>query len=81
MIQEAEEYAESDRERNGGEAHCAESLTVEAERELKQVALDFDAVCRNRRQRIEPGNRESLAQDNDRGIDQPMLTFKMPSMS
>jgi len=26
---------------NGREAHCAESLTVEAERELKQVALDF----------------------------------------
>jgi len=50
----------------------AESLTVEAERELKQVALDLGCsllaianglkACRELR--------ESLAQDNDRGIDQ-----------
>jgi len=43
---------------NGGEA-LAESLTVEAERELKQVALDFGMqFARNRRQRIESLSRE-----------------------
>jgi molecular chaperone DnaK len=76
MIQEAKEYAESDRERKQRveKRTRAESLTVEAERELKQVALDFGMqFARNRRQRIESLSRElreSLAQDNDRGIDQ-----------
>lgn len=76
MIQEALEYADSDRERKQRveKRTRAESLTVEAERELKQVALDFGMqFARNRRQRIETiavELRESLAQDNDRGIDQ-----------
>ena len=76
MLQEALEYAESDRERKQRveKRTRAESLTAEAERELKQVALDFGMqFARNRRQRIETiaaELRESLAQDNDRGIDQ-----------
>jgi len=53
---------------NGGEAHCAESLTVEAERELKQVALDFGcsllAIAANGLKACRE-LRESLAQDND----------------
>ena len=76
MLQEALEYAESDRERKQRveKRTRAESLTAEAERELKQVALDFGMqFARNRRQRIETiaaELRESLAQNNDRGIDQ-----------
>jgi len=48
MIQEALNM--QTRPRTQTTVQRAESLTVEAERELKQVALDF---ARNRRQRIE----------------------------
>jgi len=71
MIQEAlNMQTQTANANNGREAHCAESLTVEAERELKQVALDFGMQFA-RRQRIETiavELRESLAQDNDREL-------------
>ncbi len=75
-IREAEQYAELDRERKERveKRTRAESLILEAERQLKDVALDFGMqFARSRRQRIETLNRElrqSLEQDNDRGIDQ-----------
>jgi len=59
----------------------AESLTVEAERELKQVALDlmqFAAIANGLKGRE---LRESLAQDNDRGIDQSYADLQDASMS
>lgn len=75
-IREAEQYADLDRERKERveKRTRAESLILEAERQLKDVALDFGMqFARSRRQRIETLNRElrqSLEQDNDRGIDQ-----------
>lgn len=76
MVQEAEKYANSDRKRKERveKRTRAEALTLEAERELKQVALDFGMqFARNRRQRIEVlvrQLRDYLNQDSDRGIDQ-----------
>ncbi len=76
MVEEAEKYANSDRKRKERveKRTRAEALTLEAERELKQVALDFGMqFARNRRQRIEVlirQLREYLNQDSDRGIDQ-----------
>ena len=76
MIQEAEQYANSDRERKERveKRTRAEALTLTAERRLKEVALDFGMqFARGRRQRIEALIREvrdSLAQDDDRRIDQ-----------
>jgi molecular chaperone DnaK len=75
-IREAEEYADLDRQRKERveKRTRAESLTVEAERQLKEVALDFGLqFARGHRQRIENlirELRESLQQNNDRGIDQ-----------
>jgi len=75
-IREAEQYADLDRERKERveKRTRAESLILEAERQLKDVALDFGMqFARSRRQRIETLNRElrqSLEKDNDRGIDQ-----------
>ena len=76
MLQEAEQYAESDRERKERveKRTRAAALILQAERQLKDVGLDFGMqFARNRRQRIEAiavELREHLARDDDRGIDQ-----------
>lgn len=75
-IQDAEKYADLDRQRKERveKRTRAESLTVEAERQLKEVALDFGLqFARSYRQRIEGLVRElrdSLKQNNERLIDQ-----------
>lgn len=82
MVQEAEKYANSDRKRKERveKRTRAEALTLEAERELKQVALDFGMqFARNRRQRIEVlvrQLRDYLNQDSDRGIEQSYADLK-----
>ncbi len=82
MIQEAEEYADSDRERKERveKRNRAEALILQAERQLKEVGLDFGSqFARNRRQRIQSiaaELREHLAQDDDRGIDQSYAALK-----
>ena len=76
MIREAEEYADSDRERKERveKRNRAEALIFKAERQLREVAMDFGTqFARGHRQRIESMSRElrdSLAQDDDRRIDQ-----------
>ncbi len=76
MIQEAEEYADIDRERKERveKRTRAEALTLAAERRLRDIGMDFGMqFARGRRQRIESLIREvrdSLAQNNDRKIDQ-----------
>ena len=76
MIQAAEAAAASDRQRRErvDKRNRAESLILEAERQLREVALDFGMqFARSHRQRIEALSlelRDSLTQDNDRGIDQ-----------
>lgn len=76
MIKDAEEFAEVDRQRKERveKRTRAESMTGEAERYLKEVALDFGMqFARSYRQRIENLIRElrdSLKQNDDRLIDQ-----------
>lgn len=76
MIKDAEEFAAVDRQRKERveKRTRADSMTVEAERYLKNVALDFGMqFARSYRQRIENLIRElrdSLKQNDDRGIDQ-----------
>jgi len=69
---------------NNGEAHRAESLTVEAERELKQVALDFGcsllAIAANGL-KAQAGNPRVWRKIMIGALTNPMLTFKMRSMS
>ena len=75
MIQEAEEYAETDRlQRERVEKrNRAEALTFQAERLLREVALDFGMqFARERRRRIEAlvqELRDGLEQGDERGID------------
>ena len=75
MIQEAEEFAETDRlQRERVEKrNRAEALTFQAERLLREVALDFGMqFARDRRRRIEglvQELRDYLAQADERGID------------
>jgi len=75
MIQEAEEFAETDRlQRERVEKrNRAEALTYQAERLLREVALDFGMqFARDRRRRIESliqELRDYLAQADERGID------------
>jgi molecular chaperone DnaK len=75
MIQEAEEYAETDRlQRERVEKrNRAEALTFQAERLLREVALDFGMqFARDRRRRIEglvQELRDYLEQSDERGID------------
>lgn len=75
MIQEAEEYAETDRlQRERVEKrNRAEALTFQAERLLREVALDFGMqFARDRRRRIEglvQELRDYLEQGDERGID------------
>lgn len=75
MIQEAEEYAETDRlQRERVEKrNRAEALTFQAERLLREVALDFGMqFARERRRRIEAlvqELRDGLERGDERGID------------
>lgn len=75
MIQEAEEFAETDRlQRERVEKrNRAEALTFQAERLLREVALDFGMqFARDRRRRIESlvqELRDYLEQADERGID------------
>ena len=75
MIQEAEEYAETDRlQRERVEKrNRAEALTFQAERLLREVALDFGMqFARERRRRIEglvQELRDYLERGDERGID------------
>ncbi|MBH8575772.1 molecular chaperone DnaK [Nostocaceae cyanobacterium CENA369] len=76
MIQDAQKYADIDRERKERieKRTRAEGLIGQAERQLREVALEFGMqFSRNRRQRIDSicrELRESLQQNDDRGIDQ-----------
>lgn len=75
MIQEAEEFADTDRlQRERVEKrNRAEALTFQAERLLREVALDFGMqFARDRRRRIEglvQELREHLERGDERGID------------
>ncbi|MCV3216337.1 molecular chaperone DnaK [Plectonema radiosum NIES-515] len=76
MIQDAQKYADEDRERKERveKRTRGEALILSAERQLREVALDFGMqFARNRRQRIDTISRElreNLQKNDDRGIDQ-----------
>ncbi|MBO3462613.1 molecular chaperone DnaK [Aetokthonos hydrillicola Thurmond2011] len=76
MIQDAQKYAEVDRERKERveKRTRSEALILQAERQLREVALDLGMqFARSRRYRIDNicrELRESLKEDDDRGIDQ-----------
>ncbi|MEH1854646.1 MAG: molecular chaperone DnaK [Nostoc sp.] len=76
MIQDAQKYADVDRERKERveKRTRSEALIFQAERQLREVALEFGMqFARNRRQRIDNICRqlkESLKENSDRGIDQ-----------
>lgn len=75
MILEAEQFADSDRSRRERveKKTRAEALTFQAERLLREVALDFGMqFASNHRRRIEnlvQELREHLSRDDERGID------------
>ncbi|MGB7378743.1 MAG: molecular chaperone DnaK, partial [Rivularia sp. (in: cyanobacteria)] len=75
-IQDAEKFADVDRQRKEKveKRTRSEALILQAERQLREVALDFGMqFARNRRQRIDNICRDlkdSLKADDDRGIDQ-----------
>ncbi|AFY53434.1 chaperone protein DnaK [Rivularia sp. PCC 7116] len=75
-IKDAEKFADVDRQRKEKveKRTRSEALILQAERQLREVALDFGMqFARNRRQRIDNicrDLRDSLKQDDDRGIDQ-----------
>ncbi|WP_375468507.1 molecular chaperone DnaK [uncultured Nostoc sp.] len=76
MIQDAQKYADVDRERKERveKRTRSEALIIQAERQLRDVALEFGMqFARSRRQRIDNICRdlkESLKENSDRGIDQ-----------
>ncbi|MCL6750232.1 molecular chaperone DnaK [Nostoc sp. CCCryo 231-06] len=76
MIQDAQKYADVDRERKERveKRTRSEALIFQAERQLREVALEFGMqFARSRRQRIDNICRdlkESLKENSDRGIDQ-----------
>ncbi|MBK1990408.1 molecular chaperone DnaK [Sphaerospermopsis aphanizomenoides BCCUSP55] len=76
MIQDAQKYADVDRERKERveKRTRSEALILQAERQLREVALEMGMqFARNRRQRIDNicrELRESLKDNDDRGIDQ-----------
>ncbi|MEH2084194.1 MAG: molecular chaperone DnaK [Nostoc sp.] len=76
MIQDAQKYADVDRERKERieKRTRSEALIFQAERQLREVALEFGMqFARSRRQRIDNICRqlkESLQENSDRGIDQ-----------
>ena len=82
MVQEAEEYAETDRlQRERVEKrNRAEALTFQAERLLREVALDFGMqFARDRRRRIEglvQELRDYLEQSDERGIDMTQVDLQ-----
>ncbi|MEW5855991.1 MAG: molecular chaperone DnaK [Cyanobacteriota bacterium] len=75
MIQEAEQYASTDRERRERveKRNRAEALAFSAERQLKEVALTFGMqFAAGQRRRIEnmvQELRQSIARDDDRAVD------------
>ncbi|MBV6625690.1 MAG: molecular chaperone DnaK [Rivularia sp. (in: Bacteria)] len=75
-IRDAEKFADVDRQRKEKveKRTRSEALILQAERQLREVALDFGMqFARNRRQRIDNicrDLRDSLKEDDDRGIDQ-----------
>ncbi|NJL11006.1 MAG: molecular chaperone DnaK [Calothrix sp. SM1_7_51] len=75
-IQDAEKFAEQDRARKERveKRTRAEAQILQAERQLREIALDFGmGFARSRRQRIDNICRElkeALQADDDRGIDQ-----------
>jgi len=75
-IRDAEKFADVDRQRKEKveKRTRSEALILQAERQLREVALDFGMqFARNRRQRIDNICRDlkdSLKEDDDRGIDQ-----------
>jgi len=76
MIQDAQKFADVDRERRERveKRTRSEALILQAERQLREVALEMGMqFARNRRQRIDNicrELRESLKENDDRGIDQ-----------
>ena len=76
MIQDAQKYADIDRERKERveKRTQSEALILQAERQLREVGLEFGMqFARSRRQRIDSicrELRESLQENEDRGIDQ-----------
>jgi molecular chaperone DnaK len=76
MLREAEQYAQTDRQKREriDKRNRAEALTFQAERQLREVALDFGMqFASGQRRRIESlvkELRESLKSNDDRGIDQ-----------
>ncbi|MCL6433604.1 MAG: molecular chaperone DnaK [Leptolyngbyaceae cyanobacterium HOT.MB2.61] len=76
MIRDAEEYAETDRlkKEKVEKRNRAESLIVQAERQLREATLDFGmqfvSSYRSRIERSIQQLREALSQNDDRGIDQ-----------
>jgi molecular chaperone DnaK len=76
MIQDAQKFADVDRERKERieKRTRSEALILQAERQLREVALEMGMqFARNRRQRIDNICRElkeSLQANDDRGIDQ-----------
>ncbi|MCC5634736.1 molecular chaperone DnaK [Nostoc sp. CHAB 5844] len=76
MIQDAQKFADVDRERKERveKRTRSEALILQAERQLREVALEFGMqFARSRRQRIDNICRElkeSLQANDDRGIDQ-----------
>jgi molecular chaperone DnaK len=75
MIREAEKFAQLDRERRERveKRNRAETLTNEAERQLKEVALDFGTqfamVHRRRIEALVQELRDAIARDDDRRLD------------
>ncbi|MCZ2200876.1 molecular chaperone DnaK [Cylindrospermopsis raciborskii] len=76
MIQDAQKFADVDRERRERveKRTRSEALILQAERQLREVALEMGMqFARNRRQRIDNicrELRESLKENDDRGTDQ-----------
>ncbi len=81
-IRDAEKFAEVDRQRKEKveKRTRAEALILQAERQLREVALDFGmGFGRSRRQQIDRicrELRESLQQNDDRGIDQAYVDLQ-----
>ncbi|MEB3212254.1 MAG: molecular chaperone DnaK [Leptolyngbyaceae bacterium] len=75
MLQEAEQFADYDREKRDRieKRNRAEAMTFQAERQLREVALDFGMQFANQyRRRIESlidELRDCLKRDDERGID------------
>lgn len=82
MLREAEEYAEQDRfqRQRIEKRNRAESLITQAERQLREVALDFGTqFAGNYRYRIENLIRElrdSLSKNDDRAIDRALADLQ-----